>query len=240
MYPLTEDFPKALLSVAGRPVLDYLLDQLLFLQPLDSIHMVVNEKFVRHFTKWAQLWSPRLHENSKRLYLHNNGKLDNESRLGAIGDLVFTIEDGNLYDYSAIVSASDNIFLFELEQMVRTFVESPRNYVLALKETDPVRLRRSGVLQLGKDNLVIEFQEKPTNPASNLSCPSFYVLTRETIRSIPNYAKSINSLDALGHLISHLLKETNVYAYPMEGMRLDIGSTQDYHQANWLINRMSV
>ena len=48
MYPLTRNFPKPLLPVGDRPVLDYLMDQIAELPEISKVHLVSNAKFYEH------------------------------------------------------------------------------------------------------------------------------------------------------------------------------------------------
>ena len=88
---LTKNTPKGLLEVAGKPVLDYLLPQVLELPELETIHLVGNGRFFSQFYTWADRWRVRLREEGVTLHLHNDGTLQHEKRLGSVGDLAFAL-----------------------------------------------------------------------------------------------------------------------------------------------------
>ena len=91
MYPLTENFPKPLLTVAGRPVLDYLMDQITTLPRLQKIHIVSNAKFFDHFCRWHSARKARRERGEMTIQILNDGATDNENRLGAARDLQFAL-----------------------------------------------------------------------------------------------------------------------------------------------------
>ncbi len=230
MYPLTETQPKSLLSVAGKPVLDHLLEQLLRFPQLEGVHLVVNNKFYAHFIEWQERWTDQIH-----ITLHNDGVDSNAHRLGTIGDLAFVLENGNLVNSPAIVAAGDNIFLFDLLPMWQEFHSSQKNLLLALKSPDPERLKKHGVVQFDARQRVLAFQEKPQNPKSEWFCPAMYCLTGECLEAVFKYRKTAQSQDAIGHMMSYLVDRKEFFAYPVDGQRLDIGSLEDYEKANQIL-----
>ena len=239
MYPLTEPQPKSLLKVAGKPVLDYLIDQLITCDNLMAIHIVVNQKFYEHFFRWSIKWKSQLQLHEIELRLYNNGVEHNEHRLGAIGDLAYALEECNLSSENILVIAGDNIFLFDIVPICQRFSKSPRNMLLAIKEHNKQRLRRMGVLQIGDDGKVIKFQEKPNNPTSSWVCPAFYLFTSDVLQLIKQYCKKPTLKDEIGYLLQHLVEAVDVFAFKVDGVRLDIGSLEDYGKADLLIAKQS-
>ena len=53
LHPLTITQPKPLLLVAGKPMIDYVLDNLAPIGEIDRVYVVTNAKFAAHFQKWA-------------------------------------------------------------------------------------------------------------------------------------------------------------------------------------------
>jgi glucose-1-phosphate thymidylyltransferase len=85
LYPLTLDRPKALLPVAGKPMLEHLLARLEEV-PLEDVLVVTNSKFARAFEEWAAARGGGVH-------VLDDGTRDDETRLGAIGDLDLAIRE---------------------------------------------------------------------------------------------------------------------------------------------------
>ena len=104
LYPLTENFPKPLLPVAGKAILDWLVEDV---SPLAEEFVVVsNHRFAEHFRAWAEGW-----ENVRVL---DDGTESNETRLGAVRDIELAAREGGDY----LVMAGDNVLDFSLQPFV--------------------------------------------------------------------------------------------------------------------------
>lgn len=236
MYPLTENIAKALLPVAERPVLDYLLDQLLEMEELEEIHLVANNRFIEQFEDWRLAVQPRLDAAEVTLCLYNDGVNSNEERRGAVGDLHFVLSEGDLWDKPALILAGDNIFLFDLVPLWGQFRQEQKNRILGIVENDLAVLRRTGVITVGEDERVCAFVEKPQEPPTNIFCPPVYFLLPEALSQMVAYNQSDHSMDAIGNFARFLVEQDEVYAFMVEGKRLDIGSMSDYERANQLLS----
>ena len=234
MYPLTKDFPKPLLEVAGVPVLDYLMEQVIELRELGEVHLVTNARFYDHFTTWSEAWEKRLRDRGACLQLHNDGATENDNRLGAVGDLGLVLASQETFD-STLVVAGDNIFRFPLRSLAAQAARERRNYVVALVEHDPAKLRRTGVLELGQGSRVVALHEKPSEPPSSWACPPVYFFEPSALRQVAEYLRASDASDAPGHFVSYLCRRDAVHAFLVEGERLDIGSEESYQAADRLL-----
>lgn len=230
MYPLTENFPKSLLEVAGKPVLDYLLQQLFRLPGLKDTHLVTNARDFAHFETWHRAREAWLAAAGIQLRLYNDGATSNANRRGAVGDLAFVLEQLPALQ-PALVAAGDNIFCFSLAPLWQRFVTERCNFVLALRATDPTVLRRTGVLELDTDDRVLALYEKPAAPPTHWICPALYFLQPEALQFALEYATNPDAADAPGHFIAALAREMPIYALRINGSRFDIGSLDDYKRA---------
>ena len=236
MHPLTENFPKPLLEVGGKPVLDYLMDQIAPLDGLREIHLVSNACFYDHFQSWGQKWSPLLAENGVNLVLHNDGACDNESRLGALGDMLL-VRQRLGRDPKAMIAAGDNVFRFPLKPMWNHFMDAEReSFVVGLPETDKARLQRTGVLCLGPQNKVLDMAEKPQEPPSNWACPPLYFYQPWVWPLLEAFLKQNPGADSPGSLVSTLCSCSPVFALTTKGTRLDIGNMQSYCRADEILS----
>jgi glucose-1-phosphate thymidylyltransferase len=229
MGTLTTDLPKPLLPLAGRPILDYLLDQLLELPDLGALHIVSNQRYLEAFETWAASWRRRL-PTHLLLEVHNDGSTSSLDRLGAVGDLAFALEHIDP-QAGAVVAAGDNVLRFSLEPLWRAFRSTDHSQVLALREEDPQKLRRTGVLELGAKNRVLRLHEKPDEPPSAWACPSLYCLNAAALAQVPGYLAAGHPRDEIGRFIAHLVEVESVYAVPIEGERLHVGSPEAYRHA---------
>jgi len=238
MGALTADDPKPLLPVAGRPVLDYLVEQLIGLPALDAVHLVSNAHYLRPFRDWADGWRRRL-PPGLGLEVHDDGTRDAGERLGAIGDLAFVLERVGAVA-GALVASGDNILRFSLEALWWTSVDGDDSWVLALDEPDPAKLRRTGVLELGEDHRVLRLHEKPDDPPSHWACPSVYWLSAAALAQVVPYLDAGHPRDETGRFIAWLAGRQAVYALPTDGGRLHIGSPAAYRRADEILRAEAV
>ena len=233
LYPLTRDFPKALLPVAGRPVIDYLVEQVSGLPEIDEIHIVANAKYFDRFSHWSRRWRHRLSERHLAIRLHNDGVTTEGARLGACMDLRFVLRRIGRAD-GYLVSAGDNIYLFDIADAWRRFLRSNRHCIVALAEGDSEALRNTGVPVFGDGGRVVGVLEKPERPPPGWFCPPLYFL-RPTARKILESFLSAGPVDALGHFIDYLCRREPVRAIKIDARRLDIGNAESYHRADRLL-----
>ena len=230
MYPLTADFPKPLLPVVGKPVIDYLVEQIIDLPEVKRIHVVTNAKFVEHFNAWQAKWRSMIAPKKITIDIHNDGSTDNANRLGAAADLRFVFKQ-IAEPAKVLVAGGDNIFLFRLAPLWRDFLKEQRHYVIALPETNENRLMQTGVLALGKEDRVLRLHEKPTRPVSNWFCPPLYFLQPTAWSKLNEFLRTSKSNDAPGYFIDFLSRKEKVYAFKLNASRLDIGTFDSYREA---------
>lgn len=231
MYPLTRDFPKPLLPVADRPVIDHLMDQIAELPGLRAVHVISNRKFIDHYATWREVRKSSDGPEGVRIELHDNGVTANEKRLGAAADLQLVFK--RISEPSRVlVSAGDNIYRFSFKLLWEVFVESEHHYVVALPETDPAKLKKTGVLELTQNDRVLRLHEKPQNPPSTWSCPPLYFLQPSAWPILQKFVENADNLDAPGHFLDYLCRTENVAAFKLNASRLDIGSIDSFREAN--------
>ena len=231
MYPLTKDFPKPLLSVAGKPVIDYFMEQLLELDELRKIHVVTNNRFTPHFETWQSKWANRHPSAPFEVKIHNDGSTDNENRLGACADLAWVLN--SLSEVSPmLIAAGDNIFRFRIKPLWKRFLKSDSHWIIGLPETDYNRLKRTGVIEFGENDRVLSLREKPENPPSKWSCPAIYFYKESAVSMLNEFLDVSENTDAPGHFAGFLCQKERVHAFRINSSRFDIGSIDDYHRAD--------
>lgn len=232
MGELTARTPKPLLPVAGRPVLDYLLDQVRGFGGIETIHVVSNARHAEAFRRWA--------EGADDLVIHDDGSTESGDRLGAVGDLGFVVERLETLPGGAFVAAGDNIFRFALEPFWRRFRERGVSQVLALEERDREKLRKTGVLELAADDRVLRLHEKPAHPPSTWACPPVYALDRAALERVGDYLAEGRRRDEIGRFAADLASRGRLEAWRARGERLDIGSPESYRLAEEILRREPV
>jgi len=231
MYPLTENFPKPLLTVGGRPVLDYLVSQIITLPKVKNIHIVSNAKFFNDFNNWHSERETSGALGGITVKIHNNGAIDNESRIGAAGDLRFVL---NAIDRPGkiLVSGGDNIYLFSIKPLWAKLLSSHNHHVVALAESNREKLKKTGILEIGANERVLRLHEKPDLPPSTWICPPLYLFQPSVWSMLDRFLQTSGNHDAPGHFIDYLCRQEPVEAIRLKGTRLDIGSVESYHAAN--------
>ena len=231
MYPLTAGFPKPLLPVAGRPVLDYLVNQMAALPDLDSIHIVTNDKFAAHFHRWRQSRLNRTDSNHLNIIVHSDGASSAENRLGACVDLQLAFRRSSTTG-PVLVSASDNIYLFSVHELWDRFVSGTDHSIVALAEDNEEILKRSGVPVFGDYDQVMRLLEKPARPPSDWICPPLYFLRPSARVVLDEFLECCGPVDAPGYFIDYLCQKEPVTAFRLDARRLDIGSPETYREAD--------
>lgn len=222
LYPLTKNQPKPLLEVAGKTILDYIVEKMDKVTAIDEIIIVTNEKFTSHFEEWV-----KQADYSKKFTVVNDGTTTNDNRLGAIGDIQFVIEQLNIAD-DMMILAGDNLFDFELTDFANYFETVGTDVIAAYPEQNEAQIKRAGVVELDENSKVLSFEEKPEQPKSNFCVPAFYLYKKETLPEFQNYLEAGNNPDAPGHFVPYLLDKQPVHAFQFEGQRYDIGTVESY------------
>jgi glucose-1-phosphate thymidylyltransferase len=237
MYPLTRRFAKPLLEVGGKLVVDYLMDQVVSLPEIDEIHVVTNQLFAGSFDQWRRGWEGRL--CGKSLVVHNDGAIDNDSRLGACGDLQFVLKRVDASG-GILVSAGDNVYRFKIAPLWKRFLQGETHYLVALPESDLERLRRTGVPEFGAGCRILRVHEKPRDPPSQWCCPPLYFLRDSVLSVLDTLMAQPENPDALGHLADTLCREETVCVFKVRSSRLDIGSLEGYRESDLILRNEQV
>jgi len=229
LYPMTLTQPKPLLPVAGKPMIDYVLDNLAPIGEIDRIYVVTNAKFADHFQKWADDY--RATKAKLNFTIVNDGSTDDTNKLGAIGDIQFVLQSQKVTD-DIIVVAGDNLFSEKLPDFGR-FCREKNAPVLAVYDVgDLEQIKKYNAITLDGEGRITFFEEKPKNPASTLTGIALYFYPRSTLPLIQQYIAEGNNPDQPGRLIQWLYPRVPVYTWKVPGLWYDIGSKETLVEAN--------
>jgi glucose-1-phosphate thymidylyltransferase len=231
LFPLTENFPKALLEVGGKAIIDYTLEKVNEIDEIDEIYLVTNAKYAPHFEKWANEKN-----NVKPITVFNDGTTSNDDRLGAIGDIQFVIDNAKVDD-DIMVLATDNLFDFKLYDFNEFYKLKNAPCVCVRKEEDRELLKRLGVALVDEDMRVLNFEEKPADPKGDYSVYAEYIYPRNVVPMIKQYLEEGNSCDAPGNLVAYFYQRMPLYAYSFEGKCYDIGTHDALAEVNELYSK---
>lgn len=229
LHPLTLTRAKPLLDVAGKPMIDYVLDNLAPIGGIDRVIIVTNDKFAAQFQKWADDY--RAKKAKLDFTIVNDGSTDDSNKLGAIGDLHLVIEREKLDD-DIVVVAGDNLFSQPLTEFGQ-FCRSKEEPVLAVYDVGSLEdIKKYNSITFDASGRITFFEEKPKNPASTVTGIALYYYPRKTIGLIKQYIAEGNNPDQPGRLVQWLYPRTPFYVWNVPGLWFDIGSTETLEEAN--------
>jgi glucose-1-phosphate thymidylyltransferase len=225
LYPLTLDRPKALLPVGGRPLVEHLLLRLQDVDGLDAINLVTNAKFAGAFRDWAAGW------DGAEVRIVDDGTADEETKLGAIGDLALTIRAAAIDD-DLLVLAGDNLFSESIAPFADFGREKDAPALGVYDVGDLDAIRRYNAIELDGDDRLTYFEEKPAAPRSTLTGIALYYYPRESLGLVAEYLAAGNNPDQPGRFVEWLYPRVPVYAWRVPGRWYDIGSAETLAEAD--------
>ena len=225
LYPLTENQPKPLLKVGGKPIVDHIMAKVEQIEDIDEVYVVTNDKFHSHFKEWAENF-----QTGKKLKVINDGTFNNDDRLGSIGDIYFTLENENINE-NLLVIAGDNLFGFSLKDFVSFFKENYSRSIVALHDlNDLEKVKGKYGVGILEGSRIIDFEEKPLQPKSSLAATACYIFNKDDLQQVKFLVESGNA-DAPGNLVKHLAKNTEVHGFVFNEEWFDIGSFESLQEA---------
>lgn len=229
LYPLTLTQPKPLLPVAGKPMVEYVLDNLAPIGGIDRVIVVTNAKFAGHFQKWADNY--RATKSKLDFTIVNDGSTDDSNKLGAIGDINYVIKQENVDD-DIIIVAGDNLFSDKLADFGK-FIREKNAPVLAVYDVGNLEeIKKYNSISIDGQGKITFFEEKPKDPKSTLTGIALYFYPRATLALIKQYIAEGNNPDQPGRLVQWLYPRTPVYTWRVPGLWYDIGSKETLEEAN--------
>jgi len=216
LYPLTESFPKPLLPVGGKPILDWLIEDLR--DSIDEFIVVTNHKFADQFQQWAC-------EHTETIRVIDDGTETNETRLGAVRDIQLAAD---ALDEDVLVMAGDNVLTFSLVPFIEYAKEKNTSCIMCHEETSIPALQKTAVITVDENDLITSYEEKPAEPKGTLAVPPFYYYRACDIKRIGEALADGCSSDAPGSFAAWLSAHVPMHAWKMTGSRHDIGDIKSY------------
>lgn len=224
LYPLTENFPKPLLAVGEKTILDWLVDDLAEHTEIEEFVVISNHKFAQHFEEWK---NSKKQNHPYKITVIDDGTSTNETRLGAVKDIQLAIEKLNLSD-DLLVMAGDNVLDFSLSDFVKFAMDKNTSCVMCHEENDLKKQQKTAIITVDKDSRITSYEEKPQEPKGNLAVPPFYYYKSSDAGRILEALADGCGYDAPGSFAAWLSKKTPMHAYKMQGKRYDIGDLASY------------
>ena len=232
LYPLTLKRAKPLLAVGGKPIVEWVVENLTSIPDLETVYIVTNNKFAADFQTWSEEYQ-RKHPEF-RFKVVNDGSTTDEDKLGAIGDINFVVTRENLTQSSLLVVAGDNLF-----------TESLANFVACAKGTDATvavydvgdleAIKKYGNITVDADGIITRFEEKPQKPQGTLAAIAIYYYSPAVLSLLTTYLAAGNNPDQPGRFVQWLYTRKPVKTYQITGQWLDIGSKETLEKADEIL-----
>ncbi len=224
LLPVTKHIPKPLLPVNGKPIINYIIEQLDKVEDVDEVIVSTNKRFEKHFEHWMSTL-----RSKKNVSLLVEPTLSEGEKFGSIKAIDYIIKKKKIDD-DMLVIAGDNLFTFDLGDFVQKFRQRRAPHIALYNINDIEKAKRFGVMKIDETGRVVLFEEKPENPPSTLVSTACYIFPRETLELFNVYLSNGYNKDSPGFFIQWLYKKTNVIGYPFEGMWFDIGTLDAYDE----------
>ena len=235
---LTKNYPKPLLKIGEKSILDRMLEDIDQIQEIDEHIIITNHKFAPIFEKWKDeegRWE-------KPISIVDDGTETNETRLGAVCDLLLAINGGNQIvngqsvnrqplDDDLLVVAADNLLFFSFQEFVDFAKEKGTSCIMCHEQPSVEKLQRTGVVELDENMRVLGMEEKPQVPKSHWAVPPFYIYLKKDLDLVRHAVENGCGKDAPGNLAHYMVEHTTMHAWPMSAGRFDIGSIDTYYEA---------
>jgi glucose-1-phosphate thymidylyltransferase len=234
LYPLTLNQPKPLLPVAGKPMIDHVLDNLAAIAGIDRVYVVTNAKFAGHFQKWADARPPA--KPALNFTVVNDHSTDDTNKLGAIGDLHLVLTREKVDD-DVIVVAGDNLFSEKLDGFGK-FAKEKNTPVLAVYDVGNLEeIKKYNAITIDGGGKITFFEEKPKQPTSTLTGIALYYYPKSVLPLIHQYIAEGNNPDQPGRLVQWLYPRVPFHTWKVPGIWYDIGSKETLEEANRIFAR---
>ncbi len=244
---LTKNFPKPLLKIGENTILGRMLDDIDRIPEIDEHIIITNHKFAGIFEDWAKDQSQRSKVESQRSALDlspqtldrrwvkpitivDDGTETNETRLGAVCDLLFAMDKLHIDD-DLLVVAADNLLFFSFQEFVDFARAKGTSCIMCHEQPSIEKLQRTGVVELDENWRVLDMEEKPQVPKSHWAVPPFYIYRKEDLDLVRHSVENGCGKDAPGNLAHYMVEHTTMHAWPMSAGRFDIGSLDTYYEA---------
>ena len=235
---LTKNFPKPLLKIGENTILGRMLDDIDRIPEIDEHIIITNHRFAGIFEEWAKTNtnltdstnSPRW---KKPITIVDDGTETNETRLGAVCDLLFAMDKLHIDD-DLLVVAADNLLFFSFQEFVDFAKEKQTSCIMCHEQPSIEKLQRTGVVELDDNHRVLGMEEKPQVPKSHWAVPPFYIYLKKDLDLVRHSVDNGCGKDAPGNLAHYMVEHTTMHAWPMSAGRFDIGSLDTYYEAQRL------
>ncbi|MEO5718324.1 MAG: sugar phosphate nucleotidyltransferase, partial [Chthoniobacterales bacterium] len=176
LYPLTLTKAKPLLEVAGKPMIEWVLDNLAPVPGIETVYVVTNDKFAKDFQDWADAYAKS--QPKFKFKIVNDGSRNDANKLGAIGDIRLVITREELAGKPLMVIAGDNLFSDPLTEFAAAAQGSAAT--LATYDVgDLEAMKKYSAIKTDEEGIITHFEEKPEKPETTVTGIALYYFAAE-------------------------------------------------------------
>jgi len=242
---LTKNFPKPLLKIGKNTILGRMLDDIDGIEEIDEHIIITNHRFAHIFEEWVKANTDLTYNTDKKksvqseqsvvrykkpITIVDDGTETNETRLGAVCDLLYAMEKLGIDD-DMLVVAADNLLFFSFQEFVDFAKEKGTSCIMCHEQPEIEKLQRTGVVELDENMKVLGMEEKPQVPKSHWAVPPFYIYLQKDLDLVRHSVENGCGKDAPGNLAHYMVEHTVMHAWKMSAGRFDIGSLDTYREA---------
>ena len=232
LYPLTLDKAKPLLLIGGKPIVEWVVDNLAGVPDLETIYVVTNDKFAADFQAWSERYQDQHPEFEFKII--NDGSTSDEDKLGAIGDINFVVTRENLSQRSLLIVAGDNLFTESLANFVACALETEAT-VAVHDVGDAEAIKKYGNISVDAEGIITRFEEKPEKPQGTLAAVAVYYYSPAVLSLLTTYLAAGNNPDQPGRFVQWLYTRKPINTFQIKGKWLDIGSKETLENADKIL-----
>lgn len=134
-----------------------------------------------------------------------------------------------------LVLSGDHIYKMDYEAMLASHKENDASLTVSVMEVPIEEASRFGIMNTDDNDRIIEFEEKPAEPKSNLASMGIYIFSWKRLRDVlvTGYAKGVDMEDFGGNVIpAYIDSGENVFAYRFKGYWKDVGTIDSLHESS--------
>ncbi len=219
-----QTIPKGLIVSRNTTLIERVIRDVQGIPDLVSKRAVVsNERFAKLYSQWLQE-----HGYTDSFRFLSDGTTEPEKRKGALGDILFCLEELSWWDEDLLVLSTDTYYEFSMKEFAQ-FAKEKGSFATVVRDMGTIEQIRNrlGCAVLEGDRIA-SFVEKPANPPSTYAAIPFYYYSKQALQALRSYAVSGGNLDAPGNIIPWFIQqEIPVFAFKTEGTTIDVGTLAD-------------
>ncbi len=132
-----------------------------------------------------------------------------------------------------LILSADHVYAMDYRPMIQLHRETDADVTVAVQPVPWEDASRFGVMETGADGRIVDFDEKPAEPRSNLASMGVYIFKRDVLLDLFDDREAPSSMTDFGHeVIPYLIRHGSAYAHEFHGYWRDVGTIQSYWESN--------